>query len=122
MATAVLVLDNLHGYEPGLARLYRIDPPLLYDGREHDHVLVWIRPGGGAIDPAVSVIMATRRGAPAEGSMRERPGSFLPHGNPLDSPETIEKACEWALATAGQWAPDNSEKVGDPYVITPAAA
>ncbi|MGI5222158.1 hypothetical protein [Nocardia sp. CA-290969] len=101
MATATLVLDEVPGY-PGLARVYQLDPPLLYDGVEREYVLVWVREPAAHMDGAVSVIMSTRTGAPVEGSMRERPGSFTPHGNPFSRPDHLKGCFAWALRGAGQ--------------------
>ena len=120
MATATLVQDQVRGYR-GLARLFRLDPVLVYDGKEYDHALVWIQVPEPHMDARVSVLMATSRGTPAEGSMRERPGTFVAHGNPLNDPASIEGAFVWALAGAGQFSPYGISTGG--YVITdPAAA
>ena len=120
MATATLVADRVPGYA-GLARLYRVDPVLVYDGKEYDHVLVWVQVPAPHMDARVSVFMSTSRGAPAEGSMRERPGTFVAHGNPLNDPAAIEGAFAWAMAGAGQFSPQGLSTGG--YVIAdPAAA
>lgn len=119
MATAVLIKDNLPGY-PGLARLFALTPPLVYSGTEFDHALVWVQVPAPHMDGRVSVIMATSRGMPAEGSMRERPGSFVAHGNPLNDPAALEGAFVFALGAAGQWRAHGLSEGG--YVIAPAAA
>ena len=121
MATAILVADRVPGYA-GLARLYRVDPVLVYDGNEFDHVLVWVQVPEPHMDARVSVLMATSRGAPAEGSMRERPGTYVAHGNPLNDPAAVQGAFVWALAGAGQALPYGMSSA-EGYVITdPAAA
>lgn len=123
MATATLVLDDVPGFQGrGAARLYRLSVPLIYDGREFDHVVVWVQYPTARRDAWVSVIMATRRGMPAEGSMRERPGSYPAHGNPHASPEALEGAFAWALATAWQAGPDPDGEHGYTIVNDPGAA
>ncbi|WP_280371193.1 hypothetical protein [Nocardia wallacei] len=119
MATATLVLDNVSGY-PGLARVYRVSPPLLYDGAERDHVLVWVREPRMHRAARVSVMMSTQTGAPIEGSMLERPGSFTAHGNPFGRLDHREGCFAWALLGAGQ---AEGPGAGSPtgFVITEAA-
>jgi hypothetical protein len=114
-----LVLDQVPGY-PGLARVYHLAPPLLYDGVERDHALVWVREPAAHMDAAVSVIMTTQTGAPVEGSMRERPGSFTPHGNPFARTDHLEGCFAWALAGAGQ-AEGPGASSPDGYTIVEAA-
>lgn len=101
MATATLVLDGVSGY-PGLARVYKVSPPLLYDGVEREYVLVWVREPRMHKDATVSVIMSTQTGAPIEGSMKTRPGTFVAHGNPFSRAEYLEGCFAWALLSAGQ--------------------
>ncbi|MGW4718249.1 hypothetical protein [Nocardia sp. NPDC004260] len=120
MATAVMVLDKVPGY-PGLARVYQLDPPLVYDGREREYALVWVPQPAPHMDVTVSVIMSSRTGVPIEGSMRARPGTFVAHGNPHADPAHVEGCFAWALAGAGQ-AVALGAGSGEGYVIVQRAA
>lgn len=101
MPTARLILDRVEAY-PGVARVYQLSPPLLYDGQEREYVLVWVAKYKPGRDCKVSVIPSSSTGAIIEQSMRARPGSFVAHANPHSTPEALEGAFQWALATAGQ--------------------
>ncbi|MBF6298206.1 hypothetical protein IU459_11710 [Nocardia amamiensis] len=101
MATAVMILDKVPGY-PGLARVYKLDPPLVYDNQEREYALIWVPQPSPHVDVTVSVIPSTRTGVPIEGSMRARPGTFVAHGNPFARPDYLEGCFAWALAGAGQ--------------------
>lgn len=75
MATAVVHVPEVGGFV-GPARCFRIDPPRMFDGREHEFVTVMVQPRFGKQAPEVKVYPADETGSPAQQQLMRRVGSF----------------------------------------------
>lgn len=100
MPIARLLIPKVRGYA-GPARCYVLDPPVTYRGVEYKHVTIWLTPPKAHMEARVFVTPATETGAPAEGMIAEKAGSFTPAGNPFRRPDHLEGCFAWALATNG---------------------
>ena len=72
MSTAVLVADNITGF-PGVASLYRIDPPM----KGTDHVVLFYQPPLFHQQGQLNVVLATDTGAVFGNDVRPQQGSYV---------------------------------------------
>lgn len=74
MPTAEVVVEQVDGYV-GPARCYRLDPPVVIEGREYEHVTVVVQPPFAHQAAETKVYPAHKSGAAATLQLTRRVGS-----------------------------------------------
>ncbi|SRR6266568_2481030 len=113
MKTAYLHKDDIGGHGAH-ARCYKLSEPHRFGRREHEYVVISLHQPWTHVQARVQLVPSLPTGAFAEISVREYPGTFVLHSDPMLDTAHKEGCFEMSLGLLGYRLVDAPEPVPEP--------